>query len=389
MIPLSSADLGDEERRLVDEVLSSGRLATGPMIARFERDCAQRFGARHAIAVSSGTAALHLSLIAAGVVERDVVLTTPFSFIASANVILYERALPLFIDVDPETLTIDPNAALDAIETYTTRSAGWERLLPPNANASDAGPLRAMIPVDVFGQVAEMRELVEVGRAKKIGIIEDACEAIGASLDGIPAGRWGDTGTFAFYPNKQITTGEGGIVLTDNDEWARLIFSMRSHGRDDGSWLRHDRLGYNYRLDDLSAAVGVAQLARLDELLARRANVAAMYDERLRDVEGLVPRVALRNGSEPSWFVYMIRIAPHIDRDSLAIRLESRGVPTRPYFWPIHLQKFYRDRFGYTRGMFPHAEAAGDSLLAIPFHGKLSESEIDQVCDALRAELTR
>ena len=382
-IPLAGADVGEEELRLVQEVLRSGRLSNGPMLEQLEREFAERCGARHAIGVSSGTAALHLSLLASGLHDGDVVITTPFSFIASANVILYERATPVFIDVDPQTLTIDPAATIDAMETLVGRRAGWEKLLPPR-HSGTIGRVRAVIPIDVFGRVAEMREIRDAARSLGVFVIEDACEAVGASLDGVPAGRWGDAGTFGFYPNKQMTTGEGGLVLTDNDAWARTIRSLRSQGRsDDGSWLRHQRIGYNYRLDDLSAAVGLAQLRRLDELLANRAAVASMYDERLRGVAGITPLAPPPADMTVSWFIYVVRVADGMNRDALAARLAARGIPTRPYFWPIHLQPPYRERFGFTPGMYPHSEAAGDALLALPFHGRMTESEVDLVCDAL------
>jgi len=382
-ITLASADITDEECLLVEQALRSGRLSNGPMLDRLERDFAERFGARHAIGVSSGTAALHLSLLAAGVQDGDMVLTTPFSFIASANVILYERAIPVFVDVDPLTLTIDPAAAIEAMETIVHRRAGWEKLLPVPA----PGKLRAVIPIDIFGRMAEMRELADRARELGVAVIEDACEAVGASLDGIPAGRFGDAGTFGFYPNKQMTTGEGGLVLTEDDGWARVIRSLRSQGRsDDGSWLRHERIGYNYRLNDLGAAVGVAQLRRLDELLARRSAVAAMYDERLRGIDGVTPLEPPRAGMEVSWFLYAIRVADGIDRDALADRLAARGIPTRPYFWPIHLQPPYRERFGFVRGMYPHAEAAGDSLLSLPFHGKITAAQVHYICQCVGEE---
>ena len=382
-ISLSATDIGEDEHLLVQEVLRSGRLSNGPMLDRFERAFAERFGARHAIGVSSGTAALHLSILAAGVHDGDMVITTPFSFIATANPILYERAIPVFVDVDPQTLNIDPATAIDAIETLTSRRAGWERLLPPRG-ATPTGTLRAIIPVDVFGRMAEMRDIVAAARAAGVAVIEDACEAVGASLDGIPAGRWGDAGTSAFYPNKQMTTGEGGMVLTDNDVWAQVIRSLRSQGRsDDRSWLRHQRIGYNYRLDELSAAVGLAQFRRLDELLQKRDAVAAMYAERLRGIDGITPLAPPRPGMNLSWFVYPIRVENGLDRDSLAANLASRGVTTRPYFWPIHLQPPYRERFGFDRGDYPHSEAAGDSLLALPFHGSLTEDEVDYVCASI------
>lgn len=382
-ITLAAADIGDEESTLVQQVLRSGRLSNGPMLDQLERGFEDRFGARHAIGVASGTAALHLSLLAAGVSDGDMVLTTPFSFVASANVILYERAIPVFVDVDPRTLTIDPAAAIEAMETIVHRRAGWQKLLPVHAS----GQLRAIIPVDIFGRVAEMRELVDRARELGVAVIEDACEAVGASLDGVPAGRFGDAGTFGFYPNKQMTTGEGGLVLTDNDDYARVIRSLRSQGRsDDGSWLRHERIGYNYRLNDLSAAVGVAQLRRLDELLAKRAAVATMYDERLSGLDGIEPLEPPRAGMKVSWFLYAVRIGGGIDRDSLSERLAARGIPTRPYFWPIHLQPPYRDRFGFERGAYPHSEAAGDSLLSLPFHGRLTAAQIEYICECVTEE---
>jgi perosamine synthetase len=387
-IPLSATDLGDDERLLVEEVLRSGRLSKGPMLANLERAFAERFGARHAIGVSNGTAAMHLSVLAAGVRDGDIVITTPFSFIASANVILYERANPVFVDIDPQTLTIDPAAAVEAIETLTLRRSGWERLLPPRG--ATPGTLRAIIPVDVFGRVAEMQAIAAAARAAGIAVIEDACEAVGASLDGVPAGRWGNAGAFAFYPNKQMTTGEGGMVLTDDDDIAREVSSLRSQGRsDDRSWLRHQRLGYNYRLDELSAAVGLAQFRRLDELLQKREAVAAMYTERLRGIHGIAPLPPPRAGMNMSWFIYVIRVEDGISRDALAADLAARGIPTRPYFWPIHLQPPYVERFGFEPGAYPHAEAAGNSLLAFPFHGKLTADEVDYICDSLAAAVAQ
>jgi dTDP-4-amino-4,6-dideoxygalactose transaminase len=359
------------------------------MLDDLERAFAERFGARHAIGVSSGTAAVHLSVLAAGVRDGDMVITTPFSFIASSNVILYERAIPVFVDIDPQTLTIDPAAAIDAIETLTLRRTGWERLLPPHG-PRPTGPLRAIIPIDVFGRVAEMKAIAAAARAAGVAVIEDACEAVGASLDGVPAGRWGDAGTFAFYPNKQMTTGEGGMVLTDDDAIAREVSSLRSQGRsDDNSWLRHQRIGYNYRLNELSAAVGLAQFRRLDELLQKREAVAAMYTERLRGIDGIAPLPPPRPGMTISWFIYVIRIEAGIDRDAIAAELSVRGVPTRPYFWPIHLQPPYRDRFGFEPGAYPHTESAGNSLLALPFHGQLSEDEVDYICESIAAAVAQ
>lgn len=370
-IALSSVDIGLEERQLVDAVLRSGTLAGGTMLTSFERELAARFGARHAVAMSSGTAALHVAMIAAGVSEGDKVITSPFSFIASANSILFERGTPVFVDIDPETLTMDPVATVAAIESL-----------------APAGRLRAILPVHIFGRPVEMGAIVSAARAHGIPIIEDACEAIGASADGVLAGRWGDAAVFAFYPNKQMTTGEGGVLLTDRDDWASLARSLRNQGRSvDGSWLEHERLGYNYRLDEMSAAVGLAQLRRLDELLEKRQAVAARYDALLRGIDSVRPLAAPRDGMRLSWFVYVIRLDPEIDRRRLMSVLAERGIVSRPYFPPIHLQPFYRDRFGFRAGMFPHAEAAGESLLALPFHGNLSAEDTEYVCAAIAEEV--
>lgn len=348
-------------------MLRSGHLSCGPVSQAFEREFAVRFGARHAVAMSSGTAALHVAMIAAGVREGDVVVTTPFSFIASANAILFERATPHFVDIDPETLTIDPAATVDAIE----------RLVP-----------RAVLPVHIFGRPAEMRDIVRAARDHGVAVVEDACEAVGASADGVPAGRWGDAAAFGFYPNKQLTTGEGGVLLTDRDDWARLARSLRNQGRAEGDAMRHDRLGYNYRLDDLSAAVGLGQLRRLDELLRKREAVAGRYNALLRGLDGVTPLAPPRPGMRISWFVYIVRLAPGIDRERLMAALAARGIDSRPYFPPIHLQPLYRQRFGFRSGMFPHAEAAGRELLALPFHGNLGDDDVEWVCASLAEEVS-
>ena len=364
MIPLSSPDITDAEIALVEQVLRSGQLSCGPVLDTFEREFGAYFGARHAVAMSSGTAALHVAMIAANVREGDVVITTPYSFVASANAILFERATPLFIDIDPATLNIDVDQAVDAIERH------------PH--------LRAVLPVHVFGRPVEMEPIVAAARKRGISIIEDACEAIGASIDGVFAGRHGDAAAFGFYPNKQMTTGEGGVLLTDRDDWSRLARSLRNQGRsDDGSWLQHDRLGYNYRLSDLAAAVGVAQIRRLDELLAKRAAVAARYNALLANIDGVTPLAPPRPGMRLSWFVYVVRFAPGIDRDRVAARLAQRGIAARPYFPAIHLQPLYRERFGFRPGLFPHAEAAAASTLALPFHGNLASADVETVCAAV------
>lgn len=383
-VELSTPDIGPEERRLVDAVLTSGRLALGPMCEAFEEACRARFGARHAVAVSSGTAGLHLSVIAAGIGAGDLVLTTPFSFVASANVALYERAVPVFVDIDPKTLAMDVDQTLTAIEAIGRRQPGFQKRWLPRTGTAGDGPLRAIVPVHVFGRPTEMPPMVAAARSHGLKVLEDACESIGAVLDGIPVGRWGDAGVFAFYPNKQMTTGEGGLVLTDCDDWARLMRSLRNQGRSEhDSWLQHTRLGYNYRLDEMSAALGLAQLRRLDALLQRRQALAAEYDALLSGAEGIETLAPPRDGMRLSWFVYPVRLDEGIDRDAIASRLAARGIATRPYFWPIHLQPFYRERFGYRPGDFPHAEAAGRTHLALPFHAHLTASDVEYVCESL------
>ena len=370
-IALSSPDIGPEERQLVDAVLRSGTLAGGAMLTAFEREFAARFGARHAVAMSSGTAALHVAMIAAGVREGDQVITSPFSFVASANSILFERGRPVFVDIDPGTLTMDPAATIAAIEELAPR-----------------GRLRAILPIHIFGRPVEMDAIVDAARRHGIPIIEDACEAIGASADGVLAGRWGDAAVFGFFPNKQMTTGEGGMLLTDRDDWAALARSLRNQGRsDDARWLQHERLGYNYRLDEMSAAVGLAQLRRLDELLAKREAVAIRYDALLSSVDGVRPLAPPRTGMRLSWFVYVVRLAPEIDRAGLMSVLSKRGIASRPYFPAIHLQPLYRERFGFRPGMFPHTEAAAESLLALPFHATLATEDVEYVCAAVAEEV--
>ncbi len=364
-IPMSGCDITAAERAAVLEVLESPTLALGPRLTRFEDTFADTIGAAHAAGVSSGTAGLHLCMLAAGVGDGDLVVTTPFSFVASANCILYERARPLFVDVEPHTLTIDPERVADAVRAFGRR-------------------VKAVLPVHVFGQPADLDPILEVAAHHGLAVIEDACEAIGAEYKGRQAGTLGDAGVFAFYPNKQMTTGEGGMIVTNRPEWDALFRSLRNQGRDvfDG-WLSHSRLGYNYRLDELSAALGLVQVQRLPELLAKRARVAAWYDARLAGLPGVTRPAQAPWTTRPSWFVYVVRLAAGLDRDRVIRDLERRGVPSRPYFPPIHLQPFYRQTFGFKPGDFPIAEAAGASCLALPFAGTLGEDEVDTVCGAL------
>jgi len=387
-VPMSGPDLSADEIEAVSAVLGTPHLSLGPQIAAFERAMASYVGTRHAIAVSSGTAGLHLAVIAAAVGEGDLVITTPFSFVASANCILYERGIPIFVDIDPQTFNIDPGLVAAAAEDLLQGGETARRWLPPAVRRSPSAgrPLKALLPVDAFGQPADMDPLREIARAHGLALIEDACEAIGAEYKGRKAGALGDVGVFGFYPNKQMTTGEGGMLVTDREEWAELSRSLRNQGRDVfDAWLSHSRLGYNYRLDEMSAALGLAQMGRIEELLARRERVASWYNERLKKVDGvLIPYVAPTT-TRISWFVYVIRLAAEIDRNRVMAGLQERGVPSRPYFSPIHLQPFYRERFGYQEGDFPVTEAVARSALALPFSGVMTEEQVACVCTALRA----
>jgi perosamine synthetase len=362
IIGMSAPDIGEREIQLAVEVLRSGVLSIGPMVERFEVQVAARIGVRHAVAISSGTAGLHACLIAAGVGPGDEVVTTSFSFAASANAVRYERARPVFVDIDPATLNIDPGLI--------------ERAITPRT--------RAILPVHVFGEPADMDPIREIAQRHGLAVIEDACEAIGAEYRGRPTGALGDAGVFAFYPNKQITTAEGGMIVTDRDDLAALYRSLRNHGRDvfDG-WLQHSRLGYNYRMSELHAALGVAQMERLDELLGKRARVAAAYHERLSRTDYIEAPAAASTTTRASWFVYVVRLDIRIDRDAVIERLRARGIPSRPYFPPIHLQRHYREAFGHRAGDLPVTEREASRTLALPFHANVSEADIDRVCDAL------
>jgi dTDP-4-amino-4,6-dideoxygalactose transaminase len=368
-IPMSEPDIGAAERAAVLEVLDGRTLALGPRLQRFEELLAAKVGARHGVGVSSGTAALHLCLLAAGVGEGDVVVTTPFSFVASANCILYVRARPVFVDVDPKTLTLDPERFERAVQ----------------AIGRSGQRVKAVLPVHVFGQAADMDAILTIAERHGLTVIEDACESIGGAYKGRQLGTLGDAGVFAFYPNKQITTGEGGMIVTNDSRWDALARSLRNQGRDVfDEWLAHTRLGYNYRLDEMSAALGLAQMARFDEILAKRARVAGWYHSRLDDLEGVTRPKMSATTTTQSWFVYVIRLGDLATRAHVMRALGERGIPSRPYFSPIHLQPFYRADFGFRPGAFPITEAAGDTCLALPFYGTMPESAVDTVCGALR-----
>jgi perosamine synthetase len=362
-VPLAQPDIGPLEQELVNQVLAGDTLAMGPFTDEFERGVAALASRRHGIAVSSGTAGLHLAVHALGIGPGDEVVTTPFSFVASSNCVLYQGATPVFADIEEETLGLDPEQAERAVGPAT----------------------RAILPVDVFGSPCRLPDLAELADGAGVPLVEDSCEALGSSLGERPAGAWGRIGVFAFYPNKQITTGEGGMVVTDDDGLAATIRSLRNQGRDeDGTWLRHVRLGFNYRLDEMSAALGVAQLRRRADLKAGRDRVVAAYRERLAAHEWLRLPDALP-GTEVDWFVYVVRLAERIDRDRMIGQLDALGVPGRPYFSPIHLQPYYRERFGFRPGDFPVTERVAASTLAIPFSSRLTDAQVDQVCEALLA----
>ncbi len=387
---MSSPDLTADDIAAVNAVLHTPVLSIGPQIKAFEQAAAEAVGAKFGVGVNSGTAGLHLGVIAADVQPGELVITTPFSFISSANSILYERGVPVFVDVDPQTGNIDPALVAEAAHDLM-QDAGSEmqnRWLPRSINNQKSAlrNLKALLPVHAFGQPCDMDPILEVARTHQLSVIEDACEAIGAEYKGRKAGTLGDMGVFAFYPNKQMTTGEGGMIVTNDEAWANLFRSLRNQGRDVfDAWLNHSRLGYNYRLDELSAALGLSQLKRLDELLAKRAQVAAWYTERLKDEELIEVLHLAASTTRMSWFVYVVRIKPPAQRDEVLRRLQIAGVPSRPYFTPIHLQPFYRDKFGYQRGDFPVTEYLGDVSLALPFSSVMTEEQVNYVCQQCRA----
>ena len=367
-ISLSAPDIQAEDIELVTRVLRSNRLSIGPFIKQLERDFADYVGAKYAVAVTNGTSGLHLCMRAAGLAEGDEVITTPFSFIASANCILHERATPVFVDIDEASLNLDPALVARAV----------------------TGRTRAMLPVHVFGQPCAMDELKAVCRDRNLALIEDACEAVGAEYKGRKVGTFGKAAVFSFYPNKAMTLGEGAVVTTDDPHWAELMQCLRNQGRSDGgTGYFSDRLGYNYRLDEMSAALGVAQLKRLDRLLAQRQAVAARYSDMLRRVPGVTVKDAVSSTTRMSWFVFVIHLGPHIDRDRVIEQLEARGIPSRVYFTPIHLEPYYRQRFGFKPGDFPVAERVAASILALPFHTNLSDAEMDEVVAALQSAVVR
>ncbi|MDI6852067.1 MAG: DegT/DnrJ/EryC1/StrS family aminotransferase [Deltaproteobacteria bacterium] len=390
---MSAPDLTQGERSAVSQVLTTPHLALGPQLVEFEKCFSELIGPYQCVGVSSGTAGLHLAVIAADVKDGDLVITTPFSFIASANCILYERGFPIFVDVDPRTGNLDPNLVQEAAQDLIQGGVKARRWLPASGRANDSlrkGCLKAILPVHAFGQPADMDPLLETARRHGLVVIEDACEALGSEYKGRKAGCLGDIAVFAFYPNKQITTGEGGMIVTASPEWEALFRSLRNQGRDVfDAWLNHSRLGFNYRLDEMSAALGVAQLARLDEILQKREQVAGWYGERLADLELVEVPFISPYTTRMSWFVYVVRLKPPASRERVMSELQKAGIPSRPYFTPIHLQPFYRKEFGYREGDFPVTEYLGNVSLALPFSGVMTETQVDYVCEHLGRSLTR
>jgi perosamine synthetase len=349
--------------------LRSGTLSLGPRLGQFEQEFAGRVGAPFAAAVSSGTAGLHLALRAVGLSDGEEVVTSPFSFVASANAAIFERARPVFADIDPVTLNLEPDAA---------RAAVGERT-------------RVLLPVHIFGYPADMTAFEAIAARHDLALVEDACQALGARhSDGRPVGGRGHPTVFGFYANKQLTTGEGGMVALGSDEHKQLIDSERNQGRaPDMGWLDHDRLGFNYRLGELACALGIAQLQRLETMLADRARVAAHYREQLAGVDGLRLPCPDRGGERRSWFVFVVQLPAGVDRDAVTVRLGELGVQAKPYLPAIHLMSFYRERFGHRPGEFPVCEDVAARSLALPFFPGLSEGEVAQVAAALRRALGR
>jgi perosamine synthetase len=366
-IPLSRPYLGEREEELVLDVLRSGRLSLGPMIERFEELVAERVGSPYAVALSSGTAGLHLLCRAAGLGPGDEAITSPFSFVASANCFVFEGATPVFADIDPRTLNLDP-AAVEAAVTERTK---------------------AIVAVDIFGYPCELDALRAIADRHGLALIDDACQALGAEYRGAPLGSQGPSAVFAFYPNKQVATGEGGVVTTHSEHEWRLLRSLRNQGRsyEGGRWFHHPYLGFNYRWTDLQAAVGVAQLEKLDEILALRKRVAERYTELLADVEAVqVPHLDDAEHVR-SWFVYVVLLGEGVDRARVVAELAEQGIECGEYLPCIHLQPYMREAFGFAEGLCPVAEDAGRRTLALPFFPQLEREDQERVAAALAAAL--
>jgi len=365
-VSLSKPDITEKEQKAVLEVLKTSSLSLGKNYLEFEKIMAKFAGVKYAVTVNSGTSGLHLIIRALGIGEGDEVITTPFSFIASSNCILFERAKPVFVDIDEKTFNIDVTKIEEKITEKT----------------------KAILAVDVFSQPADWQELKRIAKKHKLFLIEDSAEALGSEYNGKKCGSFGDAGIFAFYPNKQITTGEGGIILTNSKKIADFCKSSANQGRrvKDGKWLEHIMLGYNYRLDEMSCALGIVQMERIKEILKKRARVADLYNKKLKDTEGLeTPYIKPKN--KLSWFVYVIKLSEKFSgkkKEFIIKEMEKRGIQCGRYFQTIHLQPFYKKAFGYKEGNFPVAENISKRTIALPFYNNLSEKEIDFVVKNLK-----
>jgi len=368
-IPLSRPDISEDDIEAVVAVLRTPHLSLGPKLPEFERAFADWMGLRRGVAVNSGTSALHLLVRALGLGPGDEMVTTPFTFVASANCALFEGARPVFVDIDPDTWNMD-TGRLEAALTDRTR---------------------LLLPVHIFGRPLPMDRVMAIAEARGIPVVEDACEAVGATYKGRRAGTFGRAATFAFYPNKQMTTGEGGMIVTDDSSLADLCVSMRNQGRDpDAGWLAHARLGYNYRLSDINCALGLAQLARLPGFIEARGRVAERYLEKLAPIDELVLPAPYADG-EMSWFVFVVRLADRFtqaQRDAVLEHLRAEGIGCSNYFSPVHLQPFYRERFGFGEGDFPVTERIAARTLALPFYNRLLEEDQDRVVETLKTALS-
>lgn len=359
-VRLSKPHIDQKDIDAVVEVMKSGTLSLGPKLQEFKAAFAKYIGTKHAIAVNSGTSGLHLIVKSLGIKKGDEVITTPFSFVASANCILFEGATVVFADIDKKTYNIDPKS----IEKKITKKT------------------KAILVVHVFGQTADMTAIMKIAKKYNLKVIEDACEAIGATHKGKKAGTFGDAAVFAFYPNKQMTTGEGGIIVTNDDTIASLCKSYKNQGRDSMAWLGHSRIGYNYRLDEMSCALGIQQLKKINKLLAMREKVANYYYKKLGNNKNITLPFVEKNNKE-SWFVFVIQLAKNINRAKVIEFLKEKGVASNIYFPAIHLQDFYKKEFKYKEGDFPITEEIAKRTLALPFFSELTRKEIDYVCKNL------
>lgn len=362
-IPIAKPSIGPEEIRAVTRVLKSGQLSLGPVHKEFEARFAKYIGTKHACTVSSGTAGLHLAMIAAGIGPGDEVITSPFSFIASSNGILYVGAKPVFVDIDPVSYNMDAAKVEKAVTKKT----------------------KAILVVHIFGQAADMGPIMRIAKKYKLAVIEDACESIGATYKGKPVGTFGESSVFAFYPNKQMTTGEGGMVVTDSDRVQALMKSLSNQGRNaDMQWLDHVRLGYNYRMDEMSAALGLEQLKKLNRFIAERRRIASWYEKAFAKHAGLVQVPQTAPGNTHTYFVYVVQLLhPNVKRDEIIARLKGEGIGSKTYLPSIHLFRFYREQFGFHRGDFPVSEQISDRALALPMFVGLTQNEVARVASTL------